>query len=230
MKRFLFTAAVSFLFLQASGQYKNYNKLSFGLGAGLTNTFTDVQLSGMAQSARLNADFYFTPFITAGLEGQVGSLHGGDATKDRHGREFTNSYKSVFATGKVHLGQFVDYERTAVLNNLKGLYVGTGLGIINNRMSRIVRTRNDGYTFSGRDRSNNILLPLSAGVEYGLDDYWGKTRFIITAGFQFNVAFGEGLDGYDDPPEKFENRMPDTYIITAIGLKYCFGPEGLFGR
>lgn len=230
MKRFLFSAAAFFFFLQASGQYKNFSKLSFGAGAGLTNSFTDVQKSGMAQSVRLNADFYFTPFITAGLEGQAGTLHGGDAVRDLHGREFTNSYKSVFVNGKVHLGQLVDYERTPVLDHLKGLYLGTGVGVISNRMSRIVRTRPDGYTFSGRDKSNNIVVPLAAGLEYGLDDYWGKTRFIITAGFQFNFAFGEGLDGYNDPRDIFENNMPDTYIISAIGLKYCFGPEGLFGR
>lgn len=230
MKRFLLTAALSFLVFNVFGQYKNFSKLSIGLGIGMTNSFTDVQISGRAQSARFNSDYFFTPFITAGIEAQFGSLHGGDAIKDLHGREFTNSYKTVFANGKAHLGQFIDYERTPFLNNIKGLYLGVGVGMISNSMTKIIRTRDDGHTFAGVDKSNNIILPISAGLEYGLDDYWGKTRFIITAGFQYNFAFGEGLDGYNDPRSVYENNMPDTYINTTIGLKYCFGPEGLFGR
>ncbi|HEY1024754.1 MAG TPA: hypothetical protein VGE26_06280 [Sphingobacteriaceae bacterium] len=231
MKRVLLTVAASVLILSAFGQYKNFSRISIGAGVGMTQSYTDVKQPGMAQSVRINADYYFTPFLTAGMEGQFGKLHGGDVLTDPHKREFTNSYMAVTANGKVHLGQFINYSLSPILSNIKGLYIGTGLGIINNSMSDIVRTApGSDYVFPGMDKSMNIVLPFNAGLEYGLDDYWGKTRFLVTAGFQFNFTFGEGIDGYNDPPAKFKNTMPDVYTFTTIGIKYCLGPEGLFSR
>lgn len=231
MKRVLLTVVASLTLFDAYCQYKNFSKFSVGAGVGMTQSYTDVKQPGMAQSIRLSGDYYFSPFLTAGLEGQFGKIHGGDVMKDPHKREFTNSYTAIVANGKVHLGQFIDHELNPLMSNIKGLYLGTGLGIINNSMSDIVRVApGSDYVFPGMDKSMNIVLPISAGFEYGIDDYWGKTRFLVTAGFQFNFTFGEGIDGYNDPPAKFKNTSPDVYTLTTIGIKYCFGPEGLYSR
>ena len=38
-----------------------------------------------------------------------------------------------------------------------------------------------------------------------------------------HFAFGEGLDGYDDPSSKFKNNAIDQYRQITIGFKYFFG-------
>jgi hypothetical protein len=36
-------------------------------------------------------------------------------------------------------------------------------------------------------------------------------------------VFGEGLDGYDDPSNKFKNNATDQYSQIVIGVKFSLG-------
>lgn len=178
----------------------------------------------------LSYDTYLTPFIYGGLEAQAGTLKGGDRLTNAHRREFKNNYVTGLVTVKLALGEFLNYRRPGMLNKIKGLYVGSGLGMIRNKLIYVTRIKDDGsyYRFPGTKNSFNLVLPLMTGLTFNFEDGWGETRYIVGLGYQMNVTFGEGMDGFNDPPAKFENNNNDMYSLATLSLKYCFGRHGVF--
>lgn len=229
MKKIYTLFILLFASFGASAQY-NYYKLSFGLAGGATQTYTDVTAKPFKQAVAAALDFNINPFVSAGLEYQTGSLTGGDKVADPHLRYFLNKYSAVIASGKIQLAQVIDFEQSNFLYAVRGFYLGTGIGVINNKMSDIVRIKPDGtgYVFPGEDKSSNLMVPANIGLNFDISDRYGFTRYKFNVNYQFNVAFGEGLDGYNDPSIKFKNNNPDMYSFASIGVKICFGPEGLY--
>ena len=86
------------------------------------------------------------------------------------------------------------------------------------------------YKFPGKNASINVLIPVTAGINFNFLDAWDETRYILSIGYQMNVTFGEGMDGYNDPPSKFKNNDSDMYAFATIGIKYCFGRQAVFYR
>lgn len=207
----------------------NYFKLSAGLGVGPNYSFTDVYEGSLGYTVYGTLDINLTPFVTAGLEIQKGTVRGGDLTTDRYNRQYTNHYSAVSANFKFMLGEIVDYDRSDFLYTIRGLYAGAGLGVINNKIVNIVRYRpsfsdDPGYgPFPGKDKSTNLVVPFNLGINIFLNDSYGYMRYVVTLNAQSNYTFGEGLDGYNDPPSKFRNDSPDVYNVYSVGVKYFFG-------
>ena len=232
MKKLVFFLVASFIVTDAFSQY-NFHRFSVGISGGPNQPFSDVSRNKMGGAITLNSDFYFTPFVVGGVEGQIGKLRGGDRVLDPHLREFENSYKTLLFTGKFALGQLLNYNRRSILNTFKGLYIGSGAGFMFNNMSFVTRIKPDGmnnYTFPGDDSGVNLVIPATAGISFNFLDGWDETRYILSAGYQMNLTFGEGMDGFNDPPEKFENNYNDMYSYATLSLKYCFGRKGVHYR
>jgi len=234
LKKTLLILIVLFCWTASSAQY-NFYRIGVGLGGGATKYFGDVATNTrFSPSLNLSLDYLFTPFVSAGLEIQKGTISAGDSILDPHKRFFKNSYTSITAGGKIQLGQIANIDFSNFLYSIRGLYVGTGVGVIMNDQKEIMRKKlqagtPDGYYhFPGKDKSMELIVPANIGINFNFTDYWGYTRFIVTLNHQFNVTFGEGLDGYNDPPAMFKNRNPDMYGYTTVGLKYLFGPEGIY--
>lgn len=230
LRKFLLIIIGCFFALNSFSQY-NYYRLSGGVGLGVNTAFTDLAKLRINQTIIGAIDYNLTPFASLGLEIQSGTLSGGDSIADPHYRFFKNGYTSFVAHGKVQLGQLVDFESSNFLYAIRGVYIGTGLGIIQNKMKDIIRVKPDGtnYVFPGTNKSTNLVIPLNTGVNINILDRWGYTRFIFTLNYQMNVTLGEGLDGYKDPKSKgFENNSPDMFSVASAGIKICFGPEGLY--
>ena len=214
----------------------NYFKWSYGFGAGVNYSRTDVVDGNWGHTLTGSIDHHFTPFVTLGLEAQYGMIQGGDIVTDPNNRQFVNKYRGINANVKIALGEFIDYNKTDFLYNIKGLYIGTGLGAINNKITDIVRYRpsysNDAGDgpFPGKDKSVNLWVPINLGINFQFNDKWGAIRYALNFNAQTNFTFGEGLDGYDDPPSRFENYNPDTYNVYSIGLKYYFGNSRIYRR
>jgi len=215
----------SFSFAQS-----NYFGMSYGFGGGINKSYTDVYKGSYGYTAYGVIDYHVTPFVTLGLEGQLGKVKGGDIETDPHNRQFTNQYMAISANAKLMLGELVNYDRSEFLYNIRGLYAGLGLGVINNNITQIVRYKpswaayDPGYgPFPGEDKSLNLLVPINFGFNYYINDGYGYMRYIININAQSNFTFGEGLDGYNDPSSKFKNNSPDVYNTYTIGFKYMFG-------
>lgn len=205
----------------------NFYRLSAGGGGGGTYSFTDVKKGNFGFGGYGTLDYHFTPFITAGLELQMGLIKGGDRFKDPYNREFTNAYRSVTLNAKFRAGEFTDFHYSNFLNYTKGFYLGTGVGVISNNMNKIVRYKGT-HTYPGDDKSTNMVIPLNIGIDFYLPDGWGDIRYTFNINYQANVTIGEGLDGYNDAiASGIQNRNPDIYNFFSIGFKYSFGPKGL---
>ncbi|MBC7913712.1 MAG: hypothetical protein H7Y07_06275 [Pyrinomonadaceae bacterium] len=237
MKKILLFLTACLLYSAASAQY-NYYRLSVGGGAGITTAFADLQKKLPKPAFFGTADYHITPFFSAGIEFQKGTLSGGDKKDDPYLRYFSNSYTAIIAGGKVQLGQFVDFESSNLLYTLRGFYVGTGIGFLSNNITDIVRIQpastdptkqvTAGRINQGVDKSKELFIPINVGLSFNIVDSFRYTKFIISGNYQINAAFGEGMDGYNDPKTVFKNNGHDFYGLLSIGVKYCFGPEGLY--
>ncbi len=233
LRKFLLIIIGCFFAINSFAQY-NYYRFSGGVGLGINTAFTDLAKIRVNQTIIGAIDYNLTPFASLGLEVQKGTLSAGDSIKDPHFRYFKNGYTSFVVHGKAQLGQFVDFESSNFLYAIRGVYIGTGVGVIMNKMIDIVRVKtrdvsNPNYVFPGEDKSTNLVIPLNTGVNINILDRWGYTRFIFNVNYQMNVTLGEGLDGYKDPKSKgFENKSPDMFGVASVGIKMCFGPEGLY--
>ncbi|QXU41516.1 hypothetical protein [Pedobacter sp. D749] len=214
-----------FAFAQA-----NYFNMSYGFGAGINNSYTDVNKGSIGYTVYGVLDYHITPFLTLGLEGQYGTVKGGNIRTDPNNRQFVNKYTAITANVKLMLGEVVNYNKSEFLYNIRGLYLGLGIGAINNNITDIVRYKPlwaasaPGYgPFLGEDKTLELLVPLNLGFNYYINDGYGYMRYVININSQLNYTRGEGLDGYNDSRQKFKNFSPDIYNTYTIGFKYMFG-------
>lgn len=207
----------------------NFDKIGIGVNAGVTYGFGDATPGKFAPSFGIVGDYFINPFITAGLDLQVGKISGGGFERDPHTREYENSYMSYALNGKVRLGMLTDFYYNDFLNLTKGFYLGTGFGIIQNNMTKITRVSYNGYTFPGEDKSTNLVVPINMGIDFFFFNQWGDPKYVVNVNLQQSFVFGEGMDGYNDPPP-FKNLAPDTYTFITVGFKYTFGPQGLANK
>ena len=218
----LFLACSLFVNAQSS-----FYKISLGGGAGITRSHADLPEKNYAAAIYGTADYLFTPFISLGLEAQQGQIKGGQNKADQFGRRFTNDYRSLTVNGKVALGQFVNYKHHAALNHLKGLYLGTGFGFIQNRINELHRGIVDAPQLVYIPATKEPIIPINLGLNYFFPDRYGQYRYVANINFQRTIAVGEGIDGYDTTVITFKNGKPDMFSFFSLGIKYNFGPEGI---
>lgn len=225
MKKFYLTL-LSIALIQSAYAQSNFFNYSAGVGLGATYTFTDVDNGNLALAYQGTFDYYFTPFITGGVELQMGKAKGGNARTEEHLREFTTDYKAYMLNAKVRLGQFTDFYSSDFLNLMKGTYVGAGVGFMQSKIDNIVRTkpRPDGsiYTFPGVDKSSGTILPINLGIDFSIPDSNQDERYVINVNYQTNYLFTDDFDGYNDPKNLFNNKSKDMYTFFSIGFKYAF--------
>lgn len=225
----ILTSLVALLIWFNTNAQSNFYKMSIGAGVGITQSFADLAKHDYGLAGYGTFDYLFTPFVSLGIEGQMGEINGGDINTDPNNRQFINSYKAIAINGKLYLGALINYDRTGFANAVKGLYIGAGAGVLMNKMRFVVREKPDdsGYIFPGKDKSNDLLVPLNVGIAFNFMDRYGYYKYGINFNYQANVTLGEGMDGYDDSPLKFKSGNPDIYTYFSIGLKYHFGSVGL---
>ena len=222
--------------MSASAQQFNFKRYSVGLSTGITHAYTDVPEMKFAPGLVFSADYFITPFVAGYLDLQFGNIKGGSKIFDfsrepkRHGREFSNAYLSATVNARLALAQLIYYQDRGFTNAIKGLYLGLGVGVIQNNVKNVRIQPTTNYVFPGEGNSINLAVPLNVGINFEFKDSWNETRYILGVNYQSNLTFGEGLDGYNDPPEIFENNGFDMYNMGTISLKYCFGPAHGFYR
>ncbi|MDN5287530.1 MAG: outer membrane protein beta-barrel protein [Mucilaginibacter sp.] len=234
MKKFIlfFVISLTTVAAKAQGGY-NYSQFGVGVGVGYGRAFADTKRQDYHPAFNINFVYNYGPFIPVALEFQFGTLSGGGRTidKDPYGRIYKNNYKALILHADLQAGDIMDYSNSNFLNMLKNFYIGTGIGAINNKMADIQRTNlypqngpiGTTIGFEGKDKSTNLLIPLRFGYEFKIFDSYDEPSYTITIGYQHNITFGEGLDGYNDNPDKFKNNAPDQYAQLTIGFKFSFG-------
>lgn len=205
--------------------------MSIGAGAGVTQSYADLVGNNASMASKLEFSYYLNQFINVGINYQQGKIIGGDIYTNAHHRQFVNDFYSIDMNVKLQLGAFIGYDESILLNVIKGLYVGTGIGGIQNRHNHPVRYHL--YTnekFPGYNRSKEMFVPLMAGINFHIPNKLDVTRFIVSVNFQGNIVSGEGLDSYDSNGANFKQGIPDIYTFINLGVSYHFGEKGWFGE
>jgi hypothetical protein len=216
--------------LQAKAQ-TNYYKLSVGAGAGAAVAFGDLKNEVVTPAVYAAADYYFSPYIAVGLEGQLGKLKGGDTAL--YHANFSNSYKAGNLNARVSAGAFMKKRFVPNTFNtlIRGFYVGTGIGLLRNNITERYPTQNNNPRINQGKRSSwDALVPVNIGLNYGFKEKNGYERLTVNLNFQSNFTFGEGMDGFDDNPLFSPNTNSDIYIFSSVGIKYKFGRVGYYKR
>lgn len=198
----------------------DYHQFSIGAGIGATTAFGNTETTVSKSAFNLNFNYNISPFFTLTLEGQMGTLAGGNVS-DFSARRFVNDYTAVMLHANLQAGELIDYEHDEVLNSLKNVYVGAGLGILSNNISYIQTVVPVGTsyltTYPYIKNSTNILVPVRVGYEFKIFNDYDMPRYRLDFAFNFNTAFGKGLDGYSSLSSiKFYNYL-------SIGLKIGLG-------
>lgn len=199
---------------------RNFYKLNVGVGVGITSTYTDYNTAKGGLAQNILAEYYFTPYSSIGVEVQNGILKNTSSIKG-----FQNEYLAIFGNAKIHLGEVLpfSYDENAVQKLFKGLYFGTGLGVIKNKVSR--------YDYNVTSPSillisKGILIPLNVGIDFYLSDQNASNRFSINLNAQTAFSLDDNLDG----GMISANPAKDRYHFFAIGLRYNFGFKGYYGK
>lgn len=238
MKKYILFFVFGFTFVTVKAQSGfNYYEFGAGISASYGKAEADLKKQDYHPAVSLNFVYNYSPFLPITAELQKGTFSGGGALKsqDFSGRYFTNSYLSFNVHGDLQAGEILDYSDSWVLDRIKGLYIGTGIGFIYNNMTRIERFNrfpengvvypdpNSAEGFQGKNNSMNVIFPLRLGYEFKLFDDYDQPRYGIDISVQHYFAPGEGLDGYNDPTSKYKNNAMDQYTFVTIGFKYNFG-------
>ncbi|PWG80512.1 outer membrane beta-barrel protein [Pararcticibacter amylolyticus] len=200
-----------------------FRRFAVGANAGITTSKNDLSSSKYKFAFGGTADFYFSRYVNIGAELQKGKLAGSESASP--GRYFVNDYKAATAYGKVHLGQFMGnsgryhFNDEGIINRfIKGIYAGSGIGLISSSQVSINRKPVPGREalFRGANWNKELVIPVLAGVDLQTSR---EPRVILSMKFQANFLMGDNMDGYYIP-----GSGNDMYGVFNIGLKYMFGP------
>ncbi|MBD1393632.1 hypothetical protein [Mucilaginibacter glaciei] len=232
MKKFILLTAAVFTAFAANAQY-TYNTFGLGVGFSSVKGYTNVKRNYDEKAYNLNFIYNYSPYVPVAAEIQFGKLTGGGLTVDRdpYRRQYSNNYKAVILHADIYAGEVMDYEDSFFKNFLKNFFVGTGLGLIANNLT-VQRTSLDdpNYVFPGDNSGVNIMIPLRAGYEIRLYGAYDQPFVGLILGYNHNIVFGEGLDGYDDPSSKFKNNALSQYRQITVGLRVNFGNEVSYSK
>ncbi|QHS55053.1 hypothetical protein GWR56_05685 [Mucilaginibacter sp. 14171R-50] len=235
MKKYLLLIVLAFAFHEGKAQGSlNYASYGIGLSASRNKPYADLKKEFNNQSYAVTFNYYYTPYVPIGLEFQFGKLSGGSNTDfkiDASGRMYENNYKALLLHMDVQAGEIMDYQGNAALNVLKNLYFGIGVGgIYNDVKAQRTDPINPGYIFPGKDKGVNLIVPLRFGYEFKFYNAYDEPNIRLDIGYQHNITFGEGLDGYADASTKFKNNALDQYTQLTIGIKVNFGGETSYDK
>ena len=233
---FLILAAFAVGTVNAQSGY-TYQQIGVGLDVSYIKGFTNVQAQYSHPAYDLNIVYNVTPYLPFSAEFQTGQLSGGglSPTVDKYGRQYTNNYKAFLIKGDYQLGNDLDYSYDGFAQLIKNVYVGAGLGFILNsntvqRTNVIPQNGSLSYVFPGTNNSTSPVLALRIGYEFKIYNYYNVPSMALDIGYTHNIAFGEGLDGYNDPNGHFKNSSPDQYRQFIIGLKFFFGEPVMYTK
>ena len=197
----------------------DYSQYDLGTSVAFNSFYGDVQTSVSTKSINFNFDYNQTPFVNYIFEFQAGKLAGGNENTDLLGRQFVADYTYYAFRIQVQGGEVIDYSQSQLMNALKNLYVGAGLGMIYSDITSINRYSivAPGYYTPGVNSSNELFLPARIGYELKLFNQNQRPDFKIDVGYQYNFVFGDELDGFK------AGLHNDAYGQFTIGLKISVG-------
>jgi hypothetical protein len=205
---------IIFLFatIQLKAQSDGLQEFTFGAGGGTTKAYAGAAVQKIELAGFIDAGFYFTPFLNINVEEQFGAM-GGSSLNYTNVKSFTNNYNATFLKAELQFGQFFDPGQSNFLNLAKGIYIGTGYGLLNGNITNtnIITGATDHVQATVR------VLPTTLGYEYSLVNRFNEPIVKFDLLYTFNYTLGKGLDGYFDQ----NSKAFKFYNYYGIGVKYA---------
>lgn len=208
------TLLICVALIRPAGAQQTLRNFAIGLGGGLADSYTDRSKSERGYIAQGSLDYYFTPYLNAGLEIQGGTISGyNEHSQGGQKLGFDSEFVTLQIRGKVHAGEFTARQRRyklsydTFLNRLfKGLYLGSGGGVI------VIRSRpNSEASYHNKE----AYLPAMGGIDLYLGN---DSRLLLNANYQVNFVLGDKIDGVVNPGSR-----NDMFSSLTIGFAYKFG-------
>lgn len=207
----------------------NYDQFSLGVGINSVKINGDLNKAYRQASYSANLSYHFTPFVTFSAEAQFGRLNSAnaDSTKTYYGEQSSNKFTTIMFNADVQLGEFINYNDdfsaipilTKILNGAKNIYIGTGAGVIFNKMDYINRQDflDPNIILGGLDKSNELIIPVRIGYEYKIYNAYDEPQIRINLGYQINYAIGDNMDGFK------MGLHNDSFSQLTLGIKVGIG-------
>ncbi|MFD1629127.1 hypothetical protein [Pseudopedobacter beijingensis] len=256
MKRTLTLIFTLFVSIAAMAQAEFYN-FAVGIQGGMTTAFTGFNYKNgvypeASKSLTINkskaygatVDYYFTPFINAGLEYNIVQLKDGP---DKHKRQFVSDFSTIEIRGSVALGQLVDYKYNDLLYVMRGLNFGLGYGVLSGsndvedfKPELVVvengetvnknpfKSRQHKGDIGKKDFKNVSMFPITIGYNYIIYNQYDEQQILLGLNWKTVFTNSDDIDGFNDDPTIFANKAKDMYSVFGISVKYMFGTRSLF--
>jgi len=233
----LFVFILSSVIVKAQGDY-NFSPYGIGFGVSTIRGYTNLAKQNNTLSGNINFTYNYSPYLPITIELEDGRLWGGSRVTDPSRREFENSFMALYVHADLQMGQIVDYDYSAFNEVIKNFFIGGGFGFVSDNVQNQRTNLNTNsqypipgdYVYPGKDKSLNLSIPFRFGYQIKIYNEYDEPFMSIDLVYQHNIVFGEGLDGYDDPPSQFKNQHPDQYRNIGIVLKYNFGTIEAFTK
>jgi hypothetical protein len=218
-KLLILVVVLSFVSKVAKAQGSdNYAQYDIGAAGSYNSVNSDVITKKNTISPQITFNFNQTPFLNYLLEVQAGKLEGGDSTKDKYGRQFSNSFTAFYFRIQLQMGEIIDYSNSQAANAFKNFYISSGVGYVVNHLktNRYSLTNPPKYT-PGLNNSNEIAIPFRLGYEFKIFNSYGEPTTKIDLGYQQNFILGDDLDGF------LAGKSNDSYSQITLGVKFSIG-------
>lgn len=208
MNRFVLFIVLIFVVRDLKAQ-----QFSLSGGGGAVGSYTTDPIIHTSYAANGDVGYYITPYFNIELEAQVGRLAG--QTLNNVG--FLNRYQVVIVQSNLQLGTFFGPYDDSFLTIFKSFSVGTGLGMLHDRMTNTVFGPYGIYY-----HPKNLMIPLKLGYEFTLLSDYGTPKVKVDLLYNYNQMLKGGLYGNFGPA----TSGISSYIYYSIQFKYLFNFSG----
>jgi hypothetical protein len=217
------TGMIACFSTKAQVQYIPYaaHRYAVTVAGGATALFGDLDKTKIKPALRLNLDYNITPYISTGLEGQIGGL-GATGSGAFKGFETKNNYMAANFNIRCGIGQFTDKRVTGAKKAFGGIYGGIGIGFIKSNVSGLsTKFRNGTKITDSKIDEMELVIPVNAGWNIELPQMKWIHDMVLNFNLQYNFVQGEYIDGYNFSKQKESHN--DGYMLFSIGLRHNFG-------
>lgn len=207
-----------------------YSNWTVGVGAGYSQIYGNLDHTNSEPVIRLDVQRNANPWVCLDFELQRGALS--DYESKNHwtnGLSVYNTFTGFDVNGRISLGEFFNAPSSFLAKTIFGLYVGIGIGYMQNNVSDITLkfkssdklTITDYNTSNIETNSSNFYLPFIAGFNLHL-----TRRCMFNINYEFSYAFSDYLDGYNFQKPTANNNYNDMFSVLSFGLHFYVGHIG----
>ncbi|OCX52639.1 hypothetical protein BEL04_14430 [Mucilaginibacter sp. PPCGB 2223] len=193
--------------------------LRLGLGGGVTQLATHYNDNPHIGCFIATLDYEFSPYFSAGIEGQIGTLQGIDTNNPprQYIHSSTNDFKAINFNMKFGLGLINDFEpENKFQDAVKRLYLGIGGGVMKSNIAFTYdRSITDPY-FDVKPYGYVPIIPLNIGTFIDIGNIFGYDRVEINPNYQITYIASPYPDGFKSTAD---SNLKGFYSLLSLTVK-----------